>query len=416
MNGLRIILADPDPTGLPAAVWLLKFLLVFTFVLHLFFMNVVLGGGLVWLWANWRARRFGRSGVRPSASSGRGELVEPRSPGSEVMRGRTSDAGHRVEPSTSDLGPRTSDHEVLARAIGRVLPVATAFAITTGVAPLLFTQLLYGQLFYTSSVLMAWPWLAVVGLLLAGYYANYGIFASRPGTLRAVSLGTLSVLLFAAIGFLFTNNMTLMLRPELHAPLYLASDAGLHTNMADTWVWPRFAHMLVGSLAVTGLVVAWIPRIRRGFDPHSAGWVGRYGTRLFMAATLVEFLVGVGFFFALPRPVKDVFLGGRTPDALLVVAGAAFALAAVAIVRRSLLVGSCATIVALADMAVVRHRVRAVLLEPYFQPDSLPVVPQAAVFVLFALVLVAGLVIVAWMIWKFVTAAPARAGEGVAGV
>jgi hypothetical protein len=361
MNGLRIILAEADPTGLPAAVWLLKFLLVFTFILHLFFMNVVLGGGLVYLWATWRGRRGGA-------------------------------------------------YPALAHAIGRALPVATAFAITTGVAPLLFTQLLYGQLFYTSSVLMAWPWLGVVALLLAGYYVNYGIFGSCPATIRAVSLGILSVLLFAAIGFLFTNNMTLMLRPEQHAPLYFASDAGLHTNMADAWVWPRFAHMLVGSLAVTGLFVAWIARVRNGLDPASAAWIGRCGTRLFMGATLVEFPVGVGFFFALPRPVKDVFLGGRTPDALLVVAGAAFALAAVAIVRRSLLVGTCATVVALADMAVVRHRVRAVLLEPYFQPDSLPVVPQTGAFVLFAALLVVGLGIAGWMIWKFVAASSARAG------
>lgn len=369
MNGLRIVLADADPMALPAAVWLLQLLLVFTFILHLFFMNVVLGGGPVWLWANWRARRS-----------------------------------------------RTRDYEVLAQAIGRVLPVATAFAITTGVAPLLFTQLVYGQLFYTSSVLMAWPWLAVVALLLAGYYTNYGIFSSRPAGVRAVSLGVVSTLLFAAIGFLFTNNMTLMLRPEQHAPLYLASDAGLHTNMADAWVWPRFAHMLVGSLAITGLVVAWIPRARRRVDAASAAWIGRYGTRLFRVATLVEFLAGVGLFFALPRPVRDVFLSGRTPDLLLVAAGAAFALAGVAIVRRSLLVGSCATMVALADMAVVRHRVRSVLLEPYFQPDSLPVVPQTGVFLLFALLLVAGLAIVAWMIWKFRTSGEVRAPQDIAAV
>ena len=359
MNGLRIILADADPAGLPAPVWLLTFLLVFTFTLHLLFMNTVLGGAAVCLWANWRARR----------------------------------------------GRRSPDYAALAHAVARVLPVATAFAITTGVAPLLFTQLLYGQLFYTSSVLMAWPWLASVGLLLAGYYANYGIFASRPATSRAVWLAVASVLLFAGIGFLLTNNMTLMLRPEQHAPLYFASDAGLHTNVSDLWVWPRFAHMLVGSMAVTGLVVAWIPRVRRQ-DHATSAWIARYGTRLFMTATLVQVLVGVGFFLALPRPVKDVFLAGRTPDALLLVVGAAFGLAGVAIARRSLLVGSAATIVALADMAVVRHRVRALLLEPYFQPDSLPVVPQTAVFVLFALLLVGGLAVVTWMVWKFVAASP----------
>jgi hypothetical protein len=195
MNGLRIVLADPDPVGLPAEVWLLKVLLIFTFVLHLFFMNAVLGGGAVWLWANWRARRAARRGAHASAHG---------------------------------------DYRLLASGIGRLLPVATAFAITTGVAPLLFTQLLYGQLFYTSSVLMAWPWFAIVLLLLAGYYANYGIGFSRPATGRALVLGLASFVLFVAIGFLFTNNMTLMLRPEQHAPLYFASDAGMHLNASRT--------------------------------------------------------------------------------------------------------------------------------------------------------------------------------------
>lgn len=387
MNGLRIILADADPIALPAAVWLLQFLLLFTFILHLFFMSAVLGGGPVWLWANWRARRLARSqGPKSRESEG------PKVGGSE------------------------SPYETLARVVGRALPVATAFAITTGVAPLLFTQLVYGQLFYTSSVLMAWPWLAMVALLLAGYYANYGIFSSRPAGVRALSLGVVSALLFAVVGFLFTNNMTLMLRPEQHAPMYLASRAGLHTNMSDAWVWPRFAHMFVGSLAVTGLVVAWIARLRRRLDAATAAWIEHYGKRLFMGATLVEFVVGVGFFVALPRPVKDVFLGGRTPDALLVVAGAAFALAGIAIVRRSLLVGSCATVVAIVDMAIVRHRVRTLLLEPYFQPDSLPVAPQTAVFALFALLLLAGLATVAWMIWKFVKAGDVQAREDAAPV
>jgi hypothetical protein len=79
-------------------------------------------------------------------------------------------------------------------------------------------------------------------------------------------------------------------------------------------------------------------------------------------------------------------------------------MAAVAVVRRSLVVGSAALVVALVDMAVVRHRVRALLLEPYFQPESLGVTPQTAVFLLFAALLVAGLGVVAWMIVRFVRA------------
>ena len=385
MNGLRIILAGPDPLGLPAPVWLLKFLLIFTFVLHLLFMNAALGGSLVWVWANWRVGRSRRSDV------------------AAIPVGLPA-----FRPGAVPQELDAPDYDVLARALGRMLPVATAFTITTGVAPLLFVQLLYGQLFYTSSVLMAWLWFAIVPLLLAGYCANYAVASARPATVRALSLGVLSAVLLAAIGLIFTNNMTLMLRPEQHAPLYLASDAGLHTNLGDTWVWPRFAHMLVASLAVTGLLVAWVGRLQRARDRHVAARIERRGTRLFMAATLIECAVGAVFFVALPTQVREVFATGVTPDPILVVAGVVFALAGVVIVRRSLVVGSCAAIVALADMAVVRHRVRQLMLEPYFQPESLPVAARTTAFVLFALLFVAGLGIVGWMVWKFVIAGHAE--------
>jgi hypothetical protein len=59
-------------------------------------------------------------------------------------------------------------------------------------------------------------------------------------------------------------------------------------------------------------------------------------------------------------------------------------------------------------MAVVRHRVRQLMLEPYFQPESLPVAAQTTAFVLFALLLVTGLGLVGWMVWKFVIAGHAE--------
>lgn len=48
-----------------------------------------------------------------------------------------------------------------------------AFTINFGVAPLLFLQILYGNFFYTSSVLMAAYWLSVIMLLIIAYYCAY---------------------------------------------------------------------------------------------------------------------------------------------------------------------------------------------------------------------------------------------------
>jgi len=118
------VIPAPVPVPLPAPAWLLEFLLVFTFILHLLPMNFLLGGV-----------------VMVSVSS--------------------------------FLGRNDAKHREFARRAGGALPPVVAFAITLGVAPLLFLQLVYGQFFYASSVLMAWFWLAVVLLVMLGYYGVY---------------------------------------------------------------------------------------------------------------------------------------------------------------------------------------------------------------------------------------------------
>src|SRR5271167_4095215 len=201
------VVPNVDPIPLPAPTWLLSFFLFFTFVLHLVPMSVVLGGGF---WA----------------------LVA---------------AGRAREPAFRDLAAR----------LGRWLPYWTAAAVTAGVATLLFLQVLYGPVFYAASVVIAWPWLSVVGLLLVGYYGYYFRayrFAKSP--LVASIVGALAWVAFAFIGFIFVNQMTLMLHPERQIAMYLASARGLHLNLADPTLLPRYLHMLVGATAVAALFVA----------------------------------------------------------------------------------------------------------------------------------------------------------------
>ena len=85
------------------------------------------------------------------------------------------------------------------------------FAITLGVAPLLFLQLSHGPFFYTASVLTAFPWLALVGLLMPGYalvYRLVGPTATAP--FHAIS-GLAGALLLLWAGLSFVNVTTLSL-------------------------------------------------------------------------------------------------------------------------------------------------------------------------------------------------------------
>ena len=70
------------------------------------------------------------------------------------------------------LAPRGRE---TAGTISRKLPFYAAFTINFGVAALLFMQVLYGHLFYTSSILMAVWWLSALALLAAAYGAAYWI-------------------------------------------------------------------------------------------------------------------------------------------------------------------------------------------------------------------------------------------------
>src|ERR1035438_845348 len=57
--------------------------------------------------------------------------------------------------------------------VAKKLPSLLPATITLGIAPLLFVQVLYGQFFYTSSIIIAWPWFLVLVFLTIAYYGFY---------------------------------------------------------------------------------------------------------------------------------------------------------------------------------------------------------------------------------------------------
>ena len=95
----------PTPDALPLAWPWLKAMLIPCFVAHLLFMNALVGSSLIGWVQTWR----------------------PEGPGQEAVRG-----------------------------IAGRIPFYMAFAINFGVAALLFLQVLYGNFFYTSSILNIW--------------------------------------------------------------------------------------------------------------------------------------------------------------------------------------------------------------------------------------------------------------------
>jgi hypothetical protein len=194
-----------DPIPLPAPVWLFKVLHNLTLALHLVSVELLLGG---------------------------------------LMVGLAFAAIGRV---------RNSHNMVQARGmIAHRLPSLMAFLINLGVPPLLFAQVLYGRALYTSSVLIGAYWISVIFLLMASYYGLYYSAKRADAGSSWTAPGLAALLLALTIAFIYSNNMTLMLRPQVWADMYRHSPGGVQWNTSDPTLWPRWFFFVFGGFSAAG--------------------------------------------------------------------------------------------------------------------------------------------------------------------
>ncbi len=353
MNSL-VPIPSPDPMPLPGPVWLMMALLLVTFLLHIIAMNLTLGGTAIAVMC----------AARRKTDKFAGQL-----------------AGDLLE----------------------ILTITLAFTITLGVAALLFVQVLYGNLLYASSILIGAFWIAVIPLLIVAYYGLY-YSKSHPASTGPLWL---SLLLMLGIGFIYVNNFTLMLAPQRWLAMYRNSTAGWNLNWGEPSLAPRYLHFMLGAFAVAGLAVFIAGVWNRSTD--YGRWMMQHGSKWFVVPTVINYLVGMWFLIALPRPVLlDLFAGNPLGASLLGI-GMLLPLAAVAHVilaaktDKTLLHARLAvvtTLLTLVVMVALRQVVRNAYVAPYVQLNALPVKPQWDVIGLFLVLFVAGLATVFFMLKK----------------
>lgn len=334
----------PAPDAIPVAWGWLYFLLILTFVLHLLFMNIMLGSAIM-------------------------AFIHD-------LRGKNT---------------------AVSKDISTKLPYTIAFTINLGVAPFLFLQVIYGNFIYTSSVLMAGYWLSVIGLLILLYYSAYIYdfrFDKMPGS-RTFFIG-LSVILGLIVAFLFVNNMTLMLRPEAWSE-YFANRSGTVLNLGDPMLWPRYLHFITASVAVAGLFQALMAKLRPALPDREERI--EQGMKWFTYATIVQIIIGLWFLISLPQEVMLSFMGASGLNTTIFLLGLATALLSLAFGFTRRVWPTTATIAAtIVLMALMRDLVRVEFLRPYFHPSDLKLIPQYSPMVVFFIALVLGLGLVAYML------------------
>jgi hypothetical protein len=297
----------------------------------------------------------------------------------------------------------------LAHRIAVALPLVIAFVVNFGVAPLLFVQVLYGQFMYSSSILMGGLWILVIPVLIIAYYGAY-LYDFRFTRLGAVGpwIALLVFILLVIIGFTYTNNMLLMVLPERFGE-YFSHRNGSLLVFDHPGFWPRFLHMMLGALAVGGLFVGLLGRLRKKVEPALAAHAEEVGLSTFFLFTLGNVMVGFWYLLALPEGLRALFLGGSPgatatfAAAMLLAVGALFG----AYKKRFWLTFSHAVALVVV-MTFVRSWLRTAYLQDVFTLDRLQVVPQYSPMIFFFVTLVAGLVCIGWLLHKTFAAFPGR--------
>jgi len=262
------------PFGLerPLAFYLIVYLL--TWVLHVFLMAYVLAGSL-WL------------------------------------------AAASLFPGTTALD-RTL--QPLSRILREWMPFALSGAITAGVAPLLFVQIVYPQPFYTANLLLGSRWMVVIPVLILAFYLLYVLKSkiihrwSLPVSL-GLSVGVAGCFLFVA--FCWTANHLL----GLDAAQWPSAYATGRVVTSPLAVLLRLATWVAGTIPTLCILAAWQLRgMRSRTDRWSDApvetdwdaWFQQEHRRLIclsICGLVTALLLAFGYFQTLPDLVRSALIG-----------------------------------------------------------------------------------------------------------
>ncbi len=362
----QVTIPTPDPLGYPVPAVLLQSLACFTLTLHFMAVGFTLGGLMLLAWARLRRR---------------------------------------------------TGHDEAARFLGSALPLGFSYLVTLGIPPLLFVQVLYGQMFYSSSVLIGAFWIMVTPLLIIAYgllHLHKMTRDRRPKPQLPYLLVALGSMLF--IGFIYVNNITLSFSPDRWLEMYAAHPGGGNLNTAEPTLWPRYLLFVFPAFTVAGLALVLAGALMRRWRGKEHGApVSAFGLKSFVLGRVFTAGSAAAMIATLPDAISERVLSG-TGETIHLAAGLGLAAVATTIgflaarrgsVRLSVL-AFVVMAVEVASFVVLRDRVRLDYLVDHFALSDVPMNAQWEMFAIFAAALLVGLVFLIVLTCKVGT----RAVEG----
>jgi len=222
------------------------------------------------------------------------------------------------------MGLRDKRFDRLALLTAKTVTVNKSMAVVLGVGPLLAMNLLYTTYFYTANALTGLAWVMVIPLTVTAFLLTYAHKYSwerlAGNKVMHLTMGFMAVLLFLSIPLIFLANANLMLYPERWREV-----KGFFSSLLIPNVLPRYLHFLLACVAVTNLFLSWwltrVPVAGEPGDPAlPAATIRRTCYSFALVTTALQFLAGPLLYFTLPA----AGVTGRVTGVVLigVVAGA----------------------------------------------------------------------------------------------
>ena len=294
-----------------------------------------------------------------------------------------------------------------ARRMSAQLPVMMALGINFAIVPLLFLQTTYYKAFYTATILTAWFWLAVIPIIIVGYYSLYIAAFSVERRGRMILFSILASLCFFCIAILNTNGISLMVSSELWEGMiaktsHYGAVLGTAHNFDNPVLWMRLATMFGLGLLTAGVWAAFDAHflIRANAKDVQANY-RQWTTTLALILTFFGAIILTGTEYAIKTNISPAlttaypFFGW-----VLLLAYAVFAILLLAKIVSTKLVGFAATLhfLTLAAFGVIRqigqNNGMATFIDVSKQPEAVQWSPLIAFLVCFLF----GVGVIVWMV------------------
>lgn len=130
-------------------------------------------------------------------------------------------------------------------------------------------------------------WIAAIALLAGIYYSVY-LSAKRADQRRTwAAPGFAALLLVLTIAFIYSNNMTLMLRPQVWPSMSHGSFTGFQLNTSDPTLLARWLFFITGAMPVAGAALALLS-LRRGLGEDTWRFLARGGGAVMVGGMLLQ--------------------------------------------------------------------------------------------------------------------------------